>query len=549
MRALCACGAVAVAFALAVAMSFLHASAPRAVSDSSRTGVKIIESSGSRATAAAAGLARSRYRDPVLEAAAAETIYVKPNIMFDPRVARGINAGKTIKLADTSSARTTSNADSFAVTRAMPASESRPYDAESGVARPSKQALIDAGLIRPSHPTAAYIHNHITVVKKRVEVPMHLYLVEQKEATLVHDIDAQTDEMMPEPPAPAYIPRKTGVDTATQVDTDMVFQFDTDVSAILEVVTSKTLEQALMEVREEEELAAIAQHATELRDKLQAEEAAADEELRKERALHAVKEQMLADARRRQRHVLAIRAKLAASHFSRAYLADLSRHAINDLRTAGFFNQHDSVAHQLESTYLPGIATAVDLELTKTAASRSLVSEMLAEGLEARSTEKAAVLAERARVAAARAAEEAAAREAAEELARRQRTIQLFIHTTAVPPEASPVGPITLTGESTVADIESKVYRWMEDHLPDAGAEVPPREYLKFLWNGGELDKASSTAVYDLGLTALATLTMELDLPPPPPEPEKEEGEDDEEDDEDEDDKDEEEEDEDEDDV
>ena len=518
-------------------MSYLHASAPRVVSDHGRTGIAVIESSGSRQSS----LPKKKYRDPLLEAAEAATHYVKPNIMFDPRVQRGSTAGKTAILA----AHQTQ--DAFANT--MPRQEAKPAQSASAAAaagaRARKAALLASGAIRPTLPTVSYIHNHITVVKKRVEVPVHLYLVEQKEETLVHHLAQQTDPMMKEAPTPAYIPRKTGIDIASQVDTNMVFAFDSDVQAILEVVVSKSLEQALMEVREEEEMREIDEHGQKLRAKFASEEAQAEEMVRQERAMFAAKEKMLAAARQQHKSVLEIRAKLAASYFSRSYLKHLTTHAMEDLSKAGFFNAKDSVAHQLEATYLPHVVTAVDLQLSKVTGARTLVSEIIAENMNKLTTEQAAFRKAKAEEEARALAEAKAARLAAEELARRQRKIQLFIHSDAVPADQNPIGPINFTGESTLMDIENKVYKWMEEHLGEpqhnddgsVSGGVPQREHLHFLWDGVELDKQASTAVYDLGITAnLATLTMQVVVPPPPPKEEKvkaegddsEEGEDDE---------------------
>jgi hypothetical protein len=492
-------------------MSFVHAAAPRPVLDGGRTGIKVLESTGSQLSQPM----KQRYRDPLLQQQEQDTIYVQPNIMFDPRVQRGPTAGKTAVLASTLKqeqlASTLQRSSQAASTNASSAGSSPPPSR-------SKQQLLSTGAIRPAQPSVAYIHNHITVVKKRREVPMHLYLIEQKEETLVHHIDQQTDAMMPEAPTPDYIPRKTGVDTATQVDNAMVFVFDEDVQAILEVVVSKNLEQALMEVREEEELAAIERHRVELEEKYNAEEAAAEDRLKEERILFAAKEKLLAQARTRQQHIDAIRSKLAAGHFSRRYLSGLTTHVMADLTQAGLFLLQDSLAHQIEAAYVPGVARAVDLELAKTSGARALVTEMITSSLTTAISEKKALEAQRAEEERIRKAKEKADREAAEELARRRAKIQLFIHSSAVPSSASPVGPINLTGESKVDEIERKVWRWMEEVLgEEMGLDVPARERLRFLWNGAELSTSSDQAVYDLGISNLATLTMELlPLPEPP---------------------------------
>ena len=59
---------------------------------------------------------------------------------------------------------------------------------------------------------------------------------------------------MPRPATPPYIPKKTGIDTETQIYDYDLFDFDREVIPILNVVTTKTLEQALLECEEEEEV-------------------------------------------------------------------------------------------------------------------------------------------------------------------------------------------------------------------------------------------------------------------------------------------------------
>lgn len=65
----------------------------------------------------------------------------------------------------------------------------------------------------------------------------------------------QTDEFVPLPPPAEYVPRKTGVDTCTQVEDQRdLFNFDTAVKPMVEVITMKTIEQALYELSSEDEL-------------------------------------------------------------------------------------------------------------------------------------------------------------------------------------------------------------------------------------------------------------------------------------------------------
>lgn len=70
----------------------------------------------------------------------------------------------------------------------------------------------------------------------------------------------QTDAFINRAPSPLYIPRKSGLDVATQIYEGDLFDFNVEVAPILDVIVGKTLEQALMEVNDENELASIRAH-------------------------------------------------------------------------------------------------------------------------------------------------------------------------------------------------------------------------------------------------------------------------------------------------
>ncbi|XP_052873768.1 radial spoke head protein 3 homolog [Anopheles cruzii] len=69
------------------------------------------------------------------------------------------------------------------------------------------------------------------------------------------DAGCQTDLFLHRPPSPPYIPAKSGCDAATEILDGELFDFDTEVQPIIEVLVSRTLEQALVEVLHEEEIA------------------------------------------------------------------------------------------------------------------------------------------------------------------------------------------------------------------------------------------------------------------------------------------------------
>lgn len=104
-------------------------------------------------------------------------------------------------------------------------------------------------------------------------------------------VDVQTDFYIDRPPTPRFIPSKNGTDVETQIWDGDLFDFDTEVEPILQVIVGKTLEQSRMEVLEEEELKAMKKHQLEferLRDaelleaqRLEEEERRREDEIRR----------------------------------------------------------------------------------------------------------------------------------------------------------------------------------------------------------------------------------------------------------------------------
>ena len=107
-------------------------------------------------------------------------------------------------------------------------------------------------------------------------VPLHLFLEEQDAPTITFtDQSLQTDAFRPIPPDRPYIPAKLGMDISTQVgvmphrhellsnaqvdpESGDLFNFDVAIKPTVWVIVNKTIEQALLEVRVETELAHIA---------------------------------------------------------------------------------------------------------------------------------------------------------------------------------------------------------------------------------------------------------------------------------------------------
>lgn len=89
----------------------------------------------------------------------------------------------------------------------------------------------------------------------RIEVDLTYFLTEQgKKRPDENDMKTQTDEFQVRPPTPTYVPKKTGIDKITQIEDYDLFDYEREVQPILDVLLTKTVEQALLEVEEESEI-------------------------------------------------------------------------------------------------------------------------------------------------------------------------------------------------------------------------------------------------------------------------------------------------------
>ena len=96
--------------------------------------------------------------------------------------------------------------------------------------------------------------------RKHIDVQTEEYLEELTDRPPERDQITQTDPLMDRPPSPLFVPAKIGRDVSTQIEPGDLFNFAVEVEPILEVLVGKTLEQAMDEVLEEEELANIRKH-------------------------------------------------------------------------------------------------------------------------------------------------------------------------------------------------------------------------------------------------------------------------------------------------
>lgn len=307
-----------------------------------------------------AGRRHQRYRDEYAEQQAEESIAAKyGNIMYDRRIVRG----------------NTYASQTFPITAQPDPMEQQRELLLRKQARAHRRRLEP---MRDQSPEAVEGRQHI-------EVQTDLYLEELTEKAQETDMQTQTDAFLDRPPSPLFIPAKTGVDIATQIEEGELFDFDLEVQPILEVLVGKTIEQSLLEVMEEEELKAIRSQQKKFQDIRNAELAEQQRLEEQSKRRREEKERRV----RQQREVIQKETetveKMAATNYAKNYLQDLVPEVFDSLESSGYF--FDVVEREVESDFMPWLMGEVSTELDRTVQARSMLDALIRSAIQNRDTE------------------------------------------------------------------------------------------------------------------------------------------------------------------
>lgn len=218
--------------------------------------------------------------------------------------------------------------------------------------------------------------------RKHIEVQTELYLEELSDRIEEADIDTQTDAFLDRPPSPLFVPAKTGKDVATQILEGDLFDFDIEVKPILEVLVGKTMEQALLEVMEEEELANLRQQQREFEELRNAELVEMQRLEEQERRHSEEKERRMKQQREVLKKERETAEKIAARAFAQSYLADLVPSVFSTLRDNGYF--YDPVERDVEQGFVPWIMDEVAKRVDKTVLGRTMLDMIIREVVQQR---------------------------------------------------------------------------------------------------------------------------------------------------------------------
>nr|CAI5852046.1 unnamed protein product [Callosobruchus analis] len=241
--------------------------------------------------------------------------------------------------------------------------------------RKAKHQHIRSSQLRLGSPPAVPGRRH-----ERVQTEQ--YLEELFVNPPTRDMCTQTDLFVERPVSPFYVPAKTGADVATQIYPGDLFDFDMEVQPILEVLVGKTIEQALIEVLEEEELAALREQQRRFLELRAAETAEALRLEEREKRLTEEKKRRIAEAEAGLTAQKEMEERIAASVLMQGYMADLLPGVLEGLESEGFLM--DSIRKDLDESFMPWLLKEVTQELQDMVSSRDILTDIVREILENR---------------------------------------------------------------------------------------------------------------------------------------------------------------------
>ncbi|KAJ8985578.1 hypothetical protein NQ317_011542 [Molorchus minor] len=161
-----------------------------------------------------------------------------------------------------------------------------------------------------------------------------------------------------------------------------LFDFDMEVQPILEVLVGKTIEQALIEVLEEEELAALREQQRRFLELRAAETAEALRLEERERRLVKEKERRMSELQEGLKIQKEMEERIAAAVLMQGYMANLLPSVIEGLESEGFLL--DYMRKDVDESFMPWLMKEVTHELQEMVSSRDVLADMVREILENR---------------------------------------------------------------------------------------------------------------------------------------------------------------------
>lgn len=198
--------------------------------------------------------------------------------------------------------------------------------------------------------------------RSHMDVQTEIYLEVLTDKPESHPFSTQTEAFLDRPPSPLFVPSKNGADKGTQILDSELFDFDLEVTPILDVLVGKTLEVSMLELLEEQELASIRKQQEKFNLMRNAELAELQRLEYEAKRKFAEKQRRKKQEREYLDNTNSLQAKVSAQAFAKTYLSDLRAQVFDDLLDSGKF--FDPVERDITNAFLPWLFTSVEKRIT-----------------------------------------------------------------------------------------------------------------------------------------------------------------------------------------
>lgn len=293
--------------------------------------------------AAPVKMARQKYRDE------RENEEAPLNLMADPRVFRGNTYSAQVMTKSSKNDIIMSKTDKAGM-RSMKGARGK-FKGRRGGSPP---------------PVAGRVH---------MDIQTDDFLEELTDRPIEVDATTQTLVELNRPSSPLFVPAKIGKDAETQIVNGDLFDFDREVEPLLELLVGKTIHVSMLELMQEEELAAIRKQQEEF-------EAIRNVELSEVQRMEAEarrkaeeKSRRLDQERRRIADRRELEEKVAARAYARQYLGGLHTGIFDALEDEGFF--FDPVRREVEDVFMVGVIESLNIAATAYDTAQKLADDLI----------------------------------------------------------------------------------------------------------------------------------------------------------------------------
>ena len=192
----------------------------------------------------------------------------------------------------------------------------------------------------------------------KVNVNLTFFLTDSTDTKPVQThIDVQTDVFKEKPKSPTYVPKKTGRDVSTQIEDNELFSFDREVTPIIDVIVTKTLEQSIVEIEEEDEISRIKKFKGEYWKRRQEDEQKWRSILQKELDAITTKDKKVEEYRLREEKKIRVLRKLQTYQIAKNYLRDVGFNALSHLHNNGLYqnNKSEELINKIPGFFVNGV--------------------------------------------------------------------------------------------------------------------------------------------------------------------------------------------------